>query len=184
MCSPSSPQARMPMSDAASIRCPHCDTTNRVPRAKLEQGLKAVCGRCKQPLPAAPAAAPLTVTDATFAAEVERSPLPVLVDAWAPWCGPCRMIAPALEELATEPQARLGSPSSTSTITRRRRAASTCAAFRRCWCWSAGARSTASSARRGSKRSASGSCARSLKHAHADAVHVPAMSPARHSLGI
>ena len=58
-------------------RCPHCDTTNRVPRAKLEQGLKAVCGRCKQPLPAAPAAAPLTVTDATFAAEVERSPLPV-----------------------------------------------------------------------------------------------------------
>jgi thioredoxin-like negative regulator of GroEL len=50
---------------------------------------------------------PVTVTDATFSAEVERSPLPVLLDMWAAWCGPCRMIAPAVEELAVEMAGRV-----------------------------------------------------------------------------
>ena len=89
------------MTDVITIPCLSCGAANRVPREKLVQGLRPKCGRCKQPLPEA-AAAPLVVTDATFAAEVERSPLPVLVDAWAAWCGPCRMIAPAIDELAAE----------------------------------------------------------------------------------
>jgi thioredoxin 2 len=75
-----------------------------VPREKIEQGLEPVCGRCKSPLPAS---RPVTVTDATFSAEVERSRLPVLLDMWAPWCGPCRMIAPALEQIATEMAGRV-----------------------------------------------------------------------------
>ena len=89
------------MADVMTIRCGSCGATNRVPRDKLAQGLQAKCGSCKQPLPAA-GAAPLIVTDATFVAEVEESPVPVLVDAWAAWCGPCRMIAPAIDELAAE----------------------------------------------------------------------------------
>ena len=68
--------------------------------AKIESGLRPVCGRCKTPLPVD--SGPLTVTDATFSAEMERSHLPVLVDMWASWCGPCRMIAPVIDELASE----------------------------------------------------------------------------------
>ena len=87
------------------IRCPSCGATNRVPQEKLSQGLQPVCGRCKSPLSLSHK--PVTVTDATFAAEVERSPLPVLLDMWAPWCGPCQMIAPVLEEIATEMAGRV-----------------------------------------------------------------------------
>lgn len=99
------------MPDLRMIRCPACGATNRVPEAKLAHGLSPRCGRCKSPLPAdAPSTAggkPLKVTDATFATEVERSPLPVLVDLWAPWCGPCRILEPVIEELAAQMAGRV-----------------------------------------------------------------------------
>ena len=82
------------MAETRLIRCPACGATNRVPLDKIAQGRQPVCGKCKAPLPAD--VAPGTVTDATFSVDVERSPLPVLMDAWVPWCGPCRMIAPVI----------------------------------------------------------------------------------------
>ncbi len=93
------------MPEPQIIHCPVCGADNRVPLEKIEQGLAPVCGRCKNALPTS--IHPITVTDATFSGDVERSSLPVLLDLWAAWRGPCQMIAPVVEQLAKEMAGRV-----------------------------------------------------------------------------
>ncbi|HEX9493180.1 MAG TPA: thioredoxin [Thermoanaerobaculia bacterium] len=82
------------------IRCPKCGQANRVP--DLAGGQAAVCGKCKSPLSAAGDGdgRPMTLSDADFRERIAGGK--AVVDFWAPWCGPCRMIAPAIEQLASE----------------------------------------------------------------------------------
>ena len=83
------------------VRCAGCGTKNRIPKEKLHEG--PVCGKCRRPLKVEnPPAMTVDVTDQTFSREVLSFSGPVLVDCWAPWCGPCRMVAPVLEQLASE----------------------------------------------------------------------------------
>ena len=98
--------SRAEASETRLIRCAACGATNRVPWAGVHQGREPVCGRCKTRLPID--AKPVTVIDATFTSEVEDSPLPVLLDLWAPWCGPCRMKGREMDRIVgVQPKAEI-----------------------------------------------------------------------------
>jgi thioredoxin 2 len=92
--------------DSVIITCPNCGTKNRIPKSRLSE--KPVCGKCRAPLSAqASLDHPVEVTDQTFQREVLSFPGSVVLDCWAPWCGPCKMVAPILDQLAKEYAGRI-----------------------------------------------------------------------------
>jgi len=86
----------------SNISCPNCSATNKVPTARLADGPK--CGKCKQPLFQG---RPAELTTTNYQKMITRNDIPVLIDCWASWCGPCKQFAPVFEQAAGEFEPKL-----------------------------------------------------------------------------
>jgi len=90
------------MSQSRHLVCPHCDAVNRIPAEKLSANPR--CGRCKEPLFTG---IPVELSDRNFDKHLKRNEVPLVVDFWAPWCGPCKMMAPHFKNVTAQMEPRV-----------------------------------------------------------------------------